>query len=150
MMLLCDAFCVVTSCNNCKPLTSALVFYDCDISSIFPNLIIILWLSAVSSQHFFFFFFFFFFFLFSVLFSSSEPTEWIYMVKKKHLKIYFSRTTKASRLNLGIQHRDLKVYQTDSNNDSRLTFDFSKARSNLHSNTLVWGKYCKNHFLKMY
>ena len=49
----------------------------------------------------------------------------------KHLKI-FSRTKKASRLNLSIQHRGLKVYQVDSNDDSRLTFDLSKAKSNLH------------------
>ena len=46
------------------------------------------------------------------------------MVKKKYLKIYFSRTKKTSRLNRGIQHRGLKVYQVDSNDDSRLTFNF--------------------------
>ena len=62
--------------------------------------------------------------------------------QKNHLKSNFSRTKKALRLNLGIQHRGLKVYQVDSNDDSRLTFDISVVRSNLHSNTLVWGK-CK-------
>ena len=45
--------------------------------------------------------------------------------KKKHLKIYFSRTKNASRLNLGIQHRGLKGYQVDSNDVSRLNFDLS-------------------------
>ena len=63
--------------------------------------------------------------------------------KKEHFKTYFSRTKKASRLNLGIQHRGLKVYQVDSNDDSRLIFDLSMARSNLHSHILVRGKYCK-------
>ena len=61
----------------------------------------------------------------------------------KHLKIYFARTKKASRLNLGIQHRGLKVYQVDSNADFRLTFDLSMARSNLHFHTLVMGNCCK-------
>ena len=63
--------------------------------------------------------------------------------KKKHLKIYFSRTKKASKLNLVYNMGD-KVYQVDSNvDDSRLTFDLSMARSNLHSHTFVWGKCCK-------
>ena len=61
------------------------------------------------------------------------------MVKKQHFKVYFSRTKKASRLSLGIQHRGLKVYQVDLNDDSRLTFDLSMARSNLYFHTLVWG-----------
>ena len=62
------------------------------------------------------------------------------MVKKKrHFKVYFSRTKKASRLSLGIQHWGLKIYQVDLNDDSRLTFDLSMARSNLHSPTLVLG-----------
>ena len=65
-----------------------------------------------------------------------------YMVKKKHLQIS-SRTNKASRLNLSIQHWGLKVYEVDLNDDSRLTFDLSMARSNLYYHTLVWGKCCK-------
>ena len=55
----------------------------------------------------------------------------------KHLKI-FSRTKKASRLNLGIQHHGLSVYQICSNNDPRLTFDLFMARSNLRSHAFVW------------
>ena len=47
---------------------------------------------------------------------------------EKHLKVFFSRTKKTSRLNLSIQHRGLKVYQIDSNDDSRLTIDLSVAR----------------------
>ena len=52
--------------------------------------------------------------------------------ENKHLKIFFSRTKKASMLNLGIQHWGLKVYQVNSNDDSTLTFDLSMSRSNLH------------------
>ena len=49
----------------------------------------------------------------------------------KHLKIFFSRTKKALRLNLGTQHRGLKVYKICSNDDSRMTFDLFRAWSNL-------------------
>ena len=41
---------------------------------------------------------------------------------KKHIKIFFSRTKKASRLNLDINHQGLKVYQVYSNDDPRLIF----------------------------
>ena len=59
---------------------------------------------------------------------------------KKHLKI-FSRTKKASRLNLVTEHRGLKVFQVCSNDDPRLTFDLFRTRSNLHPYAFVWGKY---------
>ena len=42
---------------------------------------------------------------------------------KKHLKIFFSRTKKASQLNLGIKHLGLEVYLVCSNDDPRLTLD---------------------------
>ena len=38
---------------------------------------------------------------------------------KKHLKIFFSRTKKALRLNLGVQHQGLEVNQVCSNDDPR-------------------------------
>ena len=44
--------------------------------------------------------------------------------------------------------RGLKVYQVDSNDDSRLTIDLSVAILNLHFHTLVWGKWCKIIFWK--
>ena len=47
-------------------------------------------------------------------------TKPIYSKKKKTL---FSRTKKALRLKLGIQHRGLKVYQIYLNDDTRMTFD---------------------------
>ena len=56
---------------------------------------------------------------------------------KKHLKIFFSRTKKASRLNLVTEHWGLKVIQVCSNDDLRLTFDLFKARSNLRSYAFV-------------
>ena len=59
---------------------------------------------------------------------------------KNFLKIYFSRTKKASRLIIGIQHHGLKVYQVCSNVDPRLTFDLFSARSNLRPHAVVWGK----------
>ena len=59
---------------------------------------------------------------------------------KTRLKILSSRTKKALRLNLGIQHRELKVYQVHSNDDPRLTFDIFMTRSNLRPHTFVWGK----------
>ena len=43
--------------------------------------------------------------------------------KKKTLKNLFSRTKKVLRLDLGIVHQGLKVYQVCSNDDPRLTFD---------------------------
>ena len=39
----------------------------------------------------------------------------------KHLKIFFSSTKKAFRLNLGIQPRGLKVYQLCLNDETRMT-----------------------------
>ena len=42
-----------------------------------------------------------------------------------------SRTKKALRLNLGIEHRRLKVYYVCSNDDTRLTFDLITVWSNL-------------------
>ena len=60
---------------------------------------------------------------------------------QKLLKVFFSRTKKASRLNLGIKYLGLKVCQVCSNYDPRLTFDFLMARSNLHPYVFVWGKY---------
>ena len=56
---------------------------------------------------------------------------------KNHFKEIFSRTKKVSRLNLGIKHRGLGVYHVCSNDDPRMTFDLSMARSNLHPDTLV-------------
>ena len=50
-------------------------------------------------------------------------------------------TKKASRLNPGIYHRGLKVYQVCSNNDSRLTFDLFTTRSNLRPYAFLWGNY---------
>ena len=58
----------------------------------------------------------------------------------KHLKIFFSRTKKALRLNLGIKHRRLKVYRICSNKGRILTFDLFTARSNLRPHTFVWEK----------
>ena len=51
----------------------------------------------------------------------------------KHLKIFFSRTKKASRLNPGIEHRGLKVY---SNDDPGMTLDLSMARKNVYLHIL--------------
>ena len=51
--------------------------------------------------------------------------------KKKHLKSFFSSTKKALRLNLGIQHRGLKIYQICIKL-SGMTFDLS----------LVWSNVC--------
>ena len=45
----------------------------------------------------------------------------------KTLKIIFCRTKQALRLNLGIHHRGLNVYQVCSTDDRRLTFDFFTA-----------------------
>ena len=49
---------------------------------------------------------------------------------EKHLKI-FSRTKKASRLNLVTEHWGLEVIQVCSNDDPRLTFYLFTASSNL-------------------
>ena len=48
----------------------------------------------------------------------------------KQLKI-FSSTRKALRLNLGIQHWGLKVYQVCKNDDTRMTFDLFMVWSDL-------------------
>ena len=53
------------------------------------------------------------------------------------------RTKKASRLNLGTQHRVLKVYQVSTNGGRRLTFDLFTAKSNLRPHTFVWEKFEK-------
>ena len=55
----------------------------------------------------------------------------------------------ALRLNPGIKHRGLKVYQVDSNGDTRLTFDLFTAMSTLRPYTFVRVKY-SNQFRKMY
>ena len=68
---------------------------------------------------------------------------------EKHLKIFFSKIKKVSRLYLGIMHPGLKVYQVQSNDNPRMTFDLSMARSNLQPHTLVWGK-CGNTGRKFY
>ena len=68
----------------------------------------------------------------------------------KTAKKIFSRTKKASRLNLGIQQNRLKVYQICSNDEPRLTFDLFTASSSLHPPAFVWGKMLKSRFLKMY
>ena len=57
----------------------------------------------------------------------------------KTIKIFFSRTKKALRLNLGTVY-SIKD-QVCSNDDPRMTFDLLTARSNLHPHTFVWGKY---------
>ena len=43
------------------------------------------------------------------------------------------------RLNLGIQHCGLKVYQMCSNDDRSMTFDLFTARPNLRPHTVLWG-----------
>ena len=53
------------------------------------------------------------------------------MYGKKYFKLFFSRTKKALRLNLDIEHWGLKFYQVCSNDDPRLTFDLFMAGSNL-------------------
>ena len=67
---------------------------------------------------------------------------------EKHLKIFFSRTKKASRQNLVTEHWGLKVIQVCSNDNPRLTFDLFTARSNLRPYAFVWGKYWKFNFSK--
>ena len=59
---------------------------------------------------------------------------------EKHLKLY-SRTKKASRLNLVTEHWGLKVIQVCSNDDPRLVFDLCTALSDLLLYAFVWGKY---------
>ena len=51
---------------------------------------------------------------------------------------FFSRTKNALRLNLDINHWGLKVYQVYSNDDPRMTFNLSMARSDLH--ILLYGE----------
>ena len=67
---------------------------------------------------------------------------------KKHLKIFFSRTKKASRLNLVTEHWGLSVLQVCSNDDPRMTFELFTARSNLPLHAFVEGKYWKFSFLR--
>ena len=55
-------------------------------------------------------------------------------VYDKTLKNFFSSTKKALRLNLGIQHRELKVYQVCKNDKTRITFD----------RFMVWSNLCPN------
>ena len=47
------------------------------------------------------------------------------------IKIFFSSTKKALRLNLDIQHRGLKVYQVYWNDDTRMTIDLFMEWSDL-------------------
>ena len=56
------------------------------------------------------------------------------------VQIFFSRTKKALGLNLGILHRCLKIFQVNSNDDGRLTFDLFTTRSKLRFYRFVWGK----------
>ena len=42
--------------------------------------------------------------------------------QKTNLRIFFSRTKKTLRLNLGIQHWGLKVYQVYSDDEPKMTF----------------------------
>ena len=65
---------------------------------------------------------------------------------EKHLKIFFSRIKKASRLNLVTKHWGLKVIQVYSNVDPRLTFDLFTAWSNMRPYAFVWGKHWKFSF----
>ena len=65
---------------------------------------------------------------------------------KKHLKFFFSRTKKALRLNLGMQHWGLKLYQVCSKEDPWMIFDLFTAMSNLHPYAFVWGN-LKNYFM---
>ena len=60
---------------------------------------------------------------------------------EKHLKLFFSRIKKASKLNLVTEHLRLKFIQVYSNDDSRLTFDFFTAQSNLRPYAFVCRKY---------
>ena len=62
---------------------------------------------------------------------------------KKHLNIFFSRTKKALRLNFGMLHLGLKIYQVCSNDHPRLTFDLFMTRSKLRPRAFVQGKYWK-------
>ena len=57
---------------------------------------------------------------------------------KKHLKVFFSRTKKALRLNIG------------SYDGHSLTFDLFTAKSNLHPHTFVWGNVEKSLFQYVY
>ena len=58
---------------------------------------------------------------------------------KKPLKIVFSRTEDALGLNLCVNHRGLKVYQ--SYNGRTLTFDLITARASLLTYAFVWAPY---------
>ena len=69
----------------------------------------------------------------------------------KHLKIFFSRTKKALRLNLGTYHTGLKGIQVCSNYDPLvdiLRAYLSMTRLNLRLYAFVWGKYWKFSFSK--
>ena len=68
---------------------------------------------------------------------------------EKHLKIYFLRTKKDSRLNLVTEHWGLKVIQVFSNNDPRLTFDLFMTVKFM-SVCIYMGKILKIQFLEMY
>ena len=61
--------------------------------------------------------------------------------RKNTKKSFFSRTMKAVRLNLGIKHQEIKVYQVCSNSYPRLTFDLFTARSNFRPYAFVLVKY---------
>ena len=67
----------------------------------------------------------------------------------KTQQILFSRTRKALRLNLGIYHQGLKVYQVCSNDVRGLTFGLlwqGQICAFIHLN----GEMMKNHFLSIY
>ena len=68
---------------------------------------------------------------------------------EKHLKIFFSRTKKASKLNLGTEHWALSVIQVCSNDDRWSIYDLFTARSHLCL-CICMGKLLKIQFLKMY
>ena len=68
----------------------------------------------------------------------------------KHLKIFFSRTKKALRLNLGIKHWGLKFYRICSNKGRILTFDFFYNKVKFAPPYICMGKMLKTHFFNMY
>ena len=66
---------------------------------------------------------------------------------KKTLKIFISKTKKASRLNLVTEHWGLEFIQVCSNDDPRLTFDlFLRQGKKLRPYEFVWGRYLKFSF----
>ena len=68
----------------------------------------------------------------------------IYGQKKKTLKNLLLQNQESFKAESWYTASGTKAYQVDSNDDFRLTFDLSMAKSNLHSHTLVWGKIVKS------